>query len=118
MAEKLTESQARATAKYHKEHTKFMGFRFNLQYDWDILAKFKSLKENGKESQMGYLKRLIRDDIKKTGFDPGPMPGSVDSLPPVEPVPTVDMDEWRKEHPDQIPPEELSKEEALKLLGM
>ena len=107
------------TAKYHEQNTKFVGFRFNNYSDWDILAKLDAVT-----NKAGYVKQLIRDDIKRTGFDPGPKPTKPgappdpSTLPPVEPVPTVDMDEWRKEHPELLPPEELSKEEALKLLGM
>lgn len=118
MAAKISEARARATAKYQGENTKFMGFRFNLTHDWDILAKLEAAP-----NKAGYIKQLIRDDIKRTGFDPGPkpekhyVPPTIEELPPVEPVPTVDMDTWRAEHPDQVP-EETSEEAARRLLGM
>lgn len=112
---KLQETQA----AYNKENTTFIGLRFNNNSDWDVVAKIKSVA-----SKPTYIRQLIRDDIKRTGFDPGPKPTKPgappdpSTLPPVEPVPTTSMEELREKHPDQVPPEELSKEDAMKLLGL
>jgi hypothetical protein len=51
-----TEAQRKASAKYDKEHTKSMLFKFNTTNDADILAK---LDEVG--NKQGYIKNLIRD---------------------------------------------------------
>ena len=68
-------------AEYNKENTTFIGLRFNNKSDWDVVAKIKSV-----DSKPAYIRALIRDDIKRTGFDPGPQPGSAAALPPVEPL--------------------------------
>lgn len=99
------ESHKKAQAKYDKDNVRHVGLKFNRYSDWDILARLDSI-ESGK---MGYVKRLIRDDIKRTGFDPGPKPKKPGEppnpadLPPVQPVPTVDMS---------------AEEEARRLLGL
>ena len=108
---------AKAVHAYQQENTKFIGLRFNIYGDTDykVLARLDHERESG-GNMAGYIKNLVIEDIKRTGFDPGPKPTKPgappdpSTLPPVEPVPTVDMDEWRKEHPELIPPEELSKE--------
>lgn len=46
--------------KYDKNHAKFITFKFNLVYDEDILNKLNSV-----ENKQGYIKRLIREDIKE-----------------------------------------------------
>lgn len=49
--------------RYDATHTKKMTFKFNLGTDADILAQFDRLKQHG-ESVQGYVKRLIRQDLK------------------------------------------------------
>lgn len=53
-----TEAQRKASAKYDKEHTRSILFKFNTTNDADILAK---LDEVG--NKQGYIKSLIRGDI-------------------------------------------------------
>ena len=53
-----TEAQRKASAKYDKEHTRAILFKFNKTNDADILAK---LDEVG--NKQGYIKSLIRGDI-------------------------------------------------------
>ena len=53
-----TEAQRKASAKYDKEHTRGILFKFNKTNDADILAK---LDEVG--NKQGYIKKLIREDI-------------------------------------------------------
>lgn len=55
-----TEAQRRASAKYDSENTKRMSFKFNLKHDADILHKFAEVG-----NVQGYIKSLIREDIKK-----------------------------------------------------
>ena len=110
MANKTSASQARATAKYHKEHTKFVGLRFNTTHDWDILARL-----DAEQNTTGLIKRLIRQDNDLIGFDPGPKPGTAEylaaTLPPVEPVPTRELP-----NPETgLLPSEM---EARRLLGL
>lgn len=58
MAQK--ESAIRAVNKFNKEKTKSVQIRLNMNTDADILAKLDSV-----ESKMGYIKRLIREDMAK-----------------------------------------------------
>lgn len=101
---KQKESRRKAQAKYNATNTTFIGLRFNNNSDWDIVAKLKAVP-----SKIIYVRRLIRDDIKRTGFDPGPKPKKPGEppdpadLPPVQPVPTVDLS---------------AEEEARRLLGL
>jgi predicted nucleotidyltransferase len=53
-----TEAQKKASAKYDRNHTKSILFKFNTTRDADILAK---LEEVG--NKQGYIKKLIRGDI-------------------------------------------------------
>ena len=55
-----TEAQKKASAKYDRNHTKSILFKFNTTRDADILAK---LDEVG--NKQGYIKALIRADLKK-----------------------------------------------------
>ena len=55
----LYESQKKAQAKYVKTHTKTITIRFNLRGDRDILDKLESTG-----NMQGYIKNLIRNDIK------------------------------------------------------
>lgn len=54
-----------ATAKYDRENTTRINLKLNNATDADIIALLKAKKET--EGIQGYLKRLIREDIKKTG---------------------------------------------------
>lgn len=54
------ESQKRAVAKYDANHTKQIKLKLNLKTDADILAKLEEV-----ESKQGYIKSLIRADIKR-----------------------------------------------------
>ena len=53
-----TEAQRKASAKYDRDHTKSILFKFNTTSDADILAK---LDEVG--NKQGYIKELIRSNI-------------------------------------------------------
>ena len=57
-----TEAQRKASAKYDKEHTKSMLFKFNTTNDADILAKLDAVG-----NKQGYIKSLIREDISGHG---------------------------------------------------
>jgi hypothetical protein len=61
MAQK--ESMIRAVNKFNREKTKSVQVRLNLNTDADILAKLDAV-----DSKMGYIKRLIREDLKKNGY--------------------------------------------------
>jgi hypothetical protein len=61
MAQK--ESTIRAVNKFNREKTKSVQVRLNLNTDADILAKLDAV-----DSKMGYIKRLIREDLKKNGY--------------------------------------------------
>lgn len=55
-----TESKIRANNKFNKANTKVVGLRLNLKTDADIIQKLDEV-----DSKMGYIKRLIRKDIKQ-----------------------------------------------------
>lgn len=57
---KTTEAQRRAVAKFDKENTIQVKFKLNIHTDQDIIGKLASEK-----NKTGYIKRLIRDDLKK-----------------------------------------------------
>lgn len=54
-----TEAQKRARLKYEAEHTVQIKLKLNRRTDADILAKLESVG-----NKQGYLKELIRADIK------------------------------------------------------
>ena len=56
------ESTIKAINKFNKEKTKLVNVRLNVNTDADILAKLETVG-----SKMGYIKRLIREDMKKNG---------------------------------------------------
>ena len=61
---KSSEARLRANAKYDKTNTKSILLKLNLKTDSDILEK---LEEVG--NKQGYIKELIRRDIKKNRID-------------------------------------------------
>lgn len=48
--------------RYQTTHTRQIGFKLNLKYDKDILDKLDAV-----ENKQGYIKDLIRKDIKRGG---------------------------------------------------
>lgn len=56
----VTEAQKRAVARYDKANTKQVMLKLNKVTDSDILDHLKSIG-----NKQGYIKRLIRNDIKK-----------------------------------------------------
>lgn len=57
-------SVIRAVNKFNREKTKSVQLRLNMTTDADILAKL-----DGVPSKMGYIKQLIREDIKRRGYE-------------------------------------------------
>ena len=51
--------QIKSVAKYDKEHTKLVVIKLNKKTDADILDQLSKV-----ESKQGYIKGLIRQDIK------------------------------------------------------
>ena len=58
-------SQARisANARYNEKNVIQVKFGFNKKTDSDIIEHLEKVSE--RESKQGYIKRLIREDIKK-----------------------------------------------------
>lgn len=54
-----------ATAQYDRENTRRINLKLNNKTDADIIQRLKEMKNS--EGIQGYLKRLIREDMKKTG---------------------------------------------------
>ena len=54
-------AHSRASIKYNATTTKAISFRLNRNTDKDILEKLESV-----DNVQGYLKELIRADMKKT----------------------------------------------------
>ena len=57
-----TEAQKRASAKYDKANTRSVLLKFNTTNDADILTMLDEV-----ENRQGYIKMLIRNDIRGTG---------------------------------------------------
>ena len=57
---KASEAQKKASAKYDKENTKMISFKFNEKTDADILDRLASVP-----NKQGYIKKLIREDMKE-----------------------------------------------------
>jgi len=55
-----TEAQKRAAAKYDRDHTRQVMLKLNLSTDSDIIEKLDAV-----DNRQGYIKSLIRNDIKK-----------------------------------------------------
>ena len=56
---KTTKAQIKAVAKYDATHTVQFKVKLNKETDADIIAKLESV-----ENKQGYVKGLIRQDIK------------------------------------------------------
>lgn len=54
-----------ATAQYDRENTRRINLKLNNKTDADIIQRLEEMKET--EGIQGYLKRLIREDMKKAG---------------------------------------------------
>lgn len=54
-----TEAQKKASANYAKKMTKCVNIALNKKTDADIIEKLDSV-----DSKMGYIKKLIREDIE------------------------------------------------------
>ena len=52
-----------ATAQYDRENTRRINLKLNNKTDADIISQLEKLKQT--EGIQGYLKRLIREDMKK-----------------------------------------------------
>lgn len=57
----VSESQKRAVARYDAKNTKQVMLKLNLKTDADILGWLKQT-----DNVQGYIKELIREDMKKT----------------------------------------------------
>lgn len=55
----VSEAQNRANKKYQEKNTRLMTIRLNYNTDADIIAKLEQVP-----SKQGYIKELIRADIK------------------------------------------------------
>lgn len=56
---RTSESQIRASNKYNMNNTTALTIRLNIENDKDIIEQLGKV-----ESKAGYIKRLIREDIK------------------------------------------------------
>ena len=59
---KTPDSNLKAITKFNKEKTVSVRLALNKNTDADIIAKLETVP-----SKMGYIKQLIRDDIRKNG---------------------------------------------------
>lgn len=56
----VSEAQKKAQEKYDKKATKRISMKLNLKTDSDILSMLEFV-----ENKQGYIKRLIRNDIRR-----------------------------------------------------
>lgn len=57
----VSEAQKRAIKKFESTNIKQITLKFNIRTDADILERLAGITE----SKLGYIKRLIREDIQK-----------------------------------------------------
>lgn len=55
-----TKAQQAASKRYQESNTRLMSIRLNLKTDADIIRRLEEV-----ESKQGYIKELIRKDIKE-----------------------------------------------------
>lgn len=55
-----TEAQKKASERYDKANTKLVVLKLNKKTDCDVLDRLDEVP-----SKQGYIKKLVRDDIKK-----------------------------------------------------
>lgn len=60
----VSESNYRASQKYQKEKCRKISLLLNKKIDKDILVWLDS-----QENKVGYLKKLIREDMARQGFE-------------------------------------------------
>lgn len=58
-----TQTQIDASNKFNKENTLCVLLRLNFSTDRDVIQKLESVP-----SKMGYIKELIRKDMRENGF--------------------------------------------------
>lgn len=58
-----TQAQIDASNKFNRENTLCVLLRLNFSTDRDVIQKLESVP-----SKMGYIKELIRKDMKENGF--------------------------------------------------
>ena len=56
----VSDAQKRANAKYEREKTRSIKIKLTKSTDADILAKLDAVG-----NKQGYIKKLIRDDLKR-----------------------------------------------------
>lgn len=64
MSKELTDAKRKAIARYDAKNTKQVHLKLNLNQDQDILAMLDRVG-----NVQGYIKELIRNDIKEKGLD-------------------------------------------------
>ena len=109
------EVNKRVTAKYQKEKMRTIGVKFHLINDADVLAKLDDVP-----SKMGYIRKLIRDDIKRTGFQVPPSPKELEAQER-EAERLAEVEKWHQiqSEADGKPVQSGDSEaEARKLFGM
>lgn len=58
----VSDAKRKTNMDYDRKNTKLIGMKLNRNTDADILTFLEK-----QENVQGYLKRLIREDMKKTG---------------------------------------------------
>lgn len=64
MMKRSSDARKRAVSKYDASHTKQVKLKLNLETDKDILERLDEV-----DNKQGYIKALIREDIKKERQD-------------------------------------------------
>lgn len=55
-----SDAQRRASAKYDKANARYMTLKLNMKTEADLIEWLNSI-----DNRQGYIKRLIREDMKK-----------------------------------------------------
>lgn len=96
------------TAAYAKEHMRAIGVKFHVENDWDVLARLDSVP-----NKMQYIRQLIRDDIKRTGFQvpDSPAKQNFDAQQPM-------IDELNRQYTENVKRLQKERDDAMRMLGL
>lgn len=107
-----TEAHAKAQSEYDKNNMVHVGLKLHINKDNDVISKL-----NNVDSKQGYIKQLVRDDIKRTGFQVPPSPKELEEQRKREEQEAYDR-EWDRQYAENVERIKQEKEAALRMLGL
>lgn len=107
-----TEAHAKAQTTYDKNNMVHVGLKLHVNLDNDVISKLKTV-----DSKQGYIKQLVRDDIKRTGFQVPPSPKEQKEQRKREEQEAYDR-EWDRQYAENVERIKQEKAEARRMLGL